>query len=344
MPFKLLLSEEISPAVRRMALEQLARARRSLSAANNLQAGVHQARKCMKRTRSLLRLSRPIVGEGFYKKQNRACRDIGRALAGPRAAGALLETVIRFEASSAHSSEAPLLRAVKAKLLSDKSTREEELEIVALGSLIERLDEASQAWKETDLPSSSFADLAGGFGVSYLRGQKSLKRAIRRNETFYLHEWRKDVQQCWRQMQILTLIWPEDIMPRIRLAREISKLLGTEHDIAELLDYIKTHKKELDRAVGDAQTTKLKRRAFFKASKAIQRDLCLHAVERGRRLYAIESSALVEAMTIYWRTGTAMHPMPGVVRVLADIDEEDRITPSHFQHWQDAKRRPQKDG
>ncbi len=325
MPYKLLLSEEIAPAIRRIALEQITKARRELSAAQNIQAGVLQTRKCMKRVRSLLRLARPILGERFFKQQNRTYRDIGRALAHPRQAGALLETVIRFEASADFAAEAPLLNAVKQQLLTEKSLREEEHELVALTALIETLDKNAAAWKDLKMPDAQFSDLAAGFGMSYQRGRKSLRRAIRSRETFYLHEWRKDVQQCWRQLQILTLLWPDDVMPRIRLAREISKLLGTEHDLSELTTYIKTHKHSLDKQMleihnsGKKADIKQMRKNFARATKSIQRDLCLHAVERGRRLYALDPQALLEAMSIYWQTGKAVQPMPGVVRLLADI-------------------------
>lgn len=317
MPYKLLLSEEISPAIRRMALEQLTRARRELSAAENVQASVHQARKCLKRTRSLLRLARPIVGEAFFKAENKALRNLGRALASPREAGALLETVVRFEAAPEFAGQAALLGALKKQIVGEKLARESELEMVALTSLIGALDEAIEAWQNLPHRDAAFSDLAAGFGYSYERGRKSLKRALKRSDTFYLHEWRKDVQQCWRQMQVLTLIWPEDIMPRIRMAREISKLLGTEHDLSELTDYIRTHKRFIDKEAG----LKCERKRLMREIKGLQRELCLHSVERGRRLYALEPMALVEAMTVYWRTGRAMQPMPGVVRLLADIKD-----------------------
>lgn len=327
MPYKLLLSEEIGPAIRRIALEQVSRARRELSASRNMQEGVHQARKCMKRVRSLLRLARPLLGEAFYRQHNLIYRDVGRALSRPRQAGALLETVLRFEASPEFNSHAPLLEALKGQLLSDKYVVETELEMVALTALIETLDQTCESWKALRVSDAGFHDLASGFGMSYSRGRKSLQKAIHHQGSFYLHEWRKDVQQCWRQMQILTLLWPEDIMPRIRLAQEIARLLGTEHDLSELTAYLKAHQKEISQLLLQNEPgmkkkeIKQMRKRFTALAGSIQNELCLHAVARGRRLYAIEPKALEQAMTIYWRTGKALQPMPSVVRLLADLKD-----------------------
>jgi len=324
MPFKLLLSEEVSAAIGRMTIEQLGRARRDLSSAQNIQQGVHQARRCLKRSRSLVRLARLILGEKRFHTENRTYRDLGRALARPREASALLEIIERLSLRDDFSAFQPLLTEIKQLILLDKSKRETELEVVALSSLIKTLDASIANWKKKPLPPAQFEDMAHGFALSYERGRKSLKRAIKTKNSFFLHEWRKDVQQCWRQMQVLTLIWPDDIMPRIYLARDISKLLGTEHDLNELLIYMKSKKHHWKSNPKIKSLTK----PFRKAVKGVQRDLCLHALERGRRLYAIETEALSKAMTIYWRTGKALQPMPNVVRVLANIETKktDKLT------------------
>lgn len=328
MPFKLLLSEKITPAIRRMAVEQLTRAKKELQAGDNLQTGVHETRKCLKRVRSLVRLSKPIIGKHVFRAENHCYRDVARALARPREAGARLETIIRFEDRKEFARFEPLLLATKKLILSEKSSREAELELVALSSITDRLDKAIKRWKKMSLPDAGFGELAHGFAMSYTKGRESLIVAIEKEETFYLHEWRKDVQQCWRHMQMLTLIWPEDIMPRIKLAREISRLLGLEHDLDDVLIFIKAHKKQL------RQDTEIKAllKPFSKTVKAMQSELCLHAVERGRRLYAMEPLALADAMTIYWKTGRALQPLPSFVLDIA------KDTPPKRAHHRPTKR------
>lgn len=316
MPFKILLSEEISPAVRRIAIEQLTRARRELSAANNMQEGVHQSRKSLKRLRSLLKLARPIIGKEVYASENKTYRDLGRALARPRDAGALVETLMKFETREDMARFKPLTGALKRQLLEDKKGLEAELEIVALSHIVETLDASIARWRSMPLPKAEFEDIAHGFARCYERGRESLKVALFKNKSFYMHEWRKDVQQTWRHMQILTLLWPEDIMPRIRLAQDISRLMGTEHDISELLNYMKLRKRQLKKI----PEVKGLRKPFQQIAKTTQRDLCLHAAERGRRLYAFEARAIEEAMAVYWRTARAMQPLPGLVGAMANLN------------------------
>lgn len=315
MPFKLLLSEETSPALRRIMLEQLAKTRREISASQNLQNGVHEARKCLKRMRALLRLIRPIIGDELYRTENRNYREIARKLARPREAGALLEAVDRFEKREDFARFRPFLAKTKALILKEKYSSESELEVVVLGAIIEQLDEATLLWREISLPASNFKDLAQGFAVSYERGQVSLKKAMRKNRSPYWHEWRKDVQKTWHHLQIFMLIWPEDITPRLQLAKDISKLLGAEHDLAELRRFIKAHKGEFKKQAD----IKSLRKPFAMALSGLQRDLCTHAIERGRRLYAFEPHSLANAMAVYWQTGQALQPMPSIVREIADI-------------------------
>lgn len=322
MPYKLLLSEEITPAVRRMIVEQLTRARRELSSTQNIQEGVHKSRSCLKRVRSLLRLARPILGENIFYKENKVHRNIARALARPREAGALFETIVKLETRDDFKKYSPLIKRLKQIIEQKKLKIESELEIVSLASLVEELDASILRWKSMPLGQASFDSLAHGFGSTYDRGRRSLKTAIKRDENYYLHEWRKDVQQTWRHLQILTLIWPDDIMPRIKLAREISRLLGTENDISDLEIFMKANKKKILKTKGAHSLYK----PFRSSLRTIRRDLSLHAVERGRRLYAFEAAAITDAMTIYWRTSKALQPMPNVALELAEVDHSKQST------------------
>lgn len=315
MPYKLLLSEEITPAVRRMMLEQLKRARRSLSSEQNVQEGIHNTRKSFKKLRSLVRLARPILGKKLFRSENRLYRDLARELAAPRTYGALLETLAKFNQRADMQSLAPLLSDLEHMILAEKKRQENDLEIVALIGLIAQIDDAIDRWSSLSLPSAKFDTLAHGFAATYGMGRDSLGIVLDKNTSVHLHEWRKHMQQTWRHMQILTLIWPEDIMPRIKLAREISQLLGTEHDIAELLTFIKSHKKELLRQKNRKPMIK----AFRARAKAAQRDLCMHALERGRRLYAFKQQAIEDAMVTYWHSAKALQPMPSLALELANL-------------------------
>ena len=310
MPYKLLLSEQISPAIRRIAIEQLGAGRRQIDVDDNVQAGVHEARKSLKKTRALLRLARPVIGKKRFRRWNRETRDIARSIAPPRDVEALIETVDLLIPDQAFARNRPLLVATKDLLLKDKKNAFHELEVISLNNVTERLDRAIGEWRTADLPEASFEDLAKGFVDGYRRGRQGLRLALKKNNTFYFHEWRKDVQLGWRHGQLLTLVWPEAFAPRIRLAQEISHLLGLDHDLGALLAYL-----ELNRKVFKKQKNlKGLHKKFRFDTQNLRIELRQLAVDRGRRLYAFKPFTLAEALIIYWHSSLALQPLPSLLK------------------------------
>ena len=93
MPYRLDLSTDAPTAVRDAAREQLADAVRRLrdDREDEPVKAVHEARKDLKKTRSLLRLARPGMDRDAFRRENRTLRDAGRALSGARDADVLVE-------------------------------------------------------------------------------------------------------------------------------------------------------------------------------------------------------------------------------------------------------------
>ena len=72
MPYRFKRKQKVPQAVRRMVAEQTARAARELSGDNpDIHDGIHNARKCFKKIRSLLRLVRHAIDDDTYKAENR---------------------------------------------------------------------------------------------------------------------------------------------------------------------------------------------------------------------------------------------------------------------------------
>src|SRR3954452_24809354 len=95
MSYRLRFGEELQDSMRRAAREQLEVAAAELEdgGAGDAGAAVHEARKKLKRTRSLVRLARPSLPKPVYRNVNRALRDRGRAMSGTRDADVLVATV-----------------------------------------------------------------------------------------------------------------------------------------------------------------------------------------------------------------------------------------------------------
>src|ERR1700753_2539377 len=93
MAFRLQPGEAVPDGLRRCAREQLDRAIDELSAraADDPVEAVHDARKALKKARSLLRLGRGTLDPDERRRENEALRRAGRALSSARDAEVMLE-------------------------------------------------------------------------------------------------------------------------------------------------------------------------------------------------------------------------------------------------------------
>src|SRR3954462_10466026 len=85
--------DDLAASVKRVAGEQLGTAAEGLQDPDDPVEAVHDARKRLKKTRSLLRLARPAMRADAFRAYNRELRDQGRALSGARDADVMVETV-----------------------------------------------------------------------------------------------------------------------------------------------------------------------------------------------------------------------------------------------------------
>ncbi len=91
--------EPLGPALKRMALEQLAVVREGFLVPDDellLDGRVHLSRKAAKRTRALLRLVRSELGTETYRNENAVIRDQSRRLSDMRIARVLITTFDGF--------------------------------------------------------------------------------------------------------------------------------------------------------------------------------------------------------------------------------------------------------
>ena len=95
MAFRLKRRESVADGVRRIVRRQID------DALDNLQSradeAVHDARKCFKRVRAVLRLVGDGLGNEAYDRENACFRDAGRPLTEVRDAEALVEAIDRFD-------------------------------------------------------------------------------------------------------------------------------------------------------------------------------------------------------------------------------------------------------
>ena len=82
MAFRFQRKESVAAGFARLAGEQIAVATAALAKASG--SGTHEARKCLKRLRGLLRLFRRALPDGSYERENDALRTAAHHLSGLR--------------------------------------------------------------------------------------------------------------------------------------------------------------------------------------------------------------------------------------------------------------------
>ena len=257
------LSLEAPPAesVERVRLDQLEAAADGLRDDPTDAEAIHDARKRLKKTRALLRLTRPALKRKAFRSRNRALRDAGRSLSAARDAEVLAETVAdlasRYPGRAAFSPVHAVLVA-----------REEEPEgsVATLDSLIEA------SWPLARLEPDMFA---AALERTYVRGREAFAVADRKPTAENLHEWRKRVKDLWYQERLLEEAWPGVLKAQAKEAKKLSKLLGEDHDLSELASTLRSDP-ELAALSADLQPLIAERRSVLLArSRAL-----------GRRVYA----------------------------------------------------------
>jgi CHAD domain-containing protein len=210
MAYKLAL-RRVPDSIRKTAREQLEGAAEGLERPEDPVEAVHDARKRIKKSRALLRLARPAMRTRSFRSHNRELRDQGRALSGARDADVLVETLDDLARHNPRRIHKPHVAAVR-----------------------KRLGERAQgAPPEHDMV--SVAGNADQWPVDRADAG-TLVRAQAEDEptTENLHEWRKRVKDLWYQQKLLQRVWPDVMKALAGEAKALSKLLGSDHDLAVL--------------------------------------------------------------------------------------------------------------
>ncbi len=294
MAYRFELNETLEAGFRRIGLSQIERAAAELKATERATA-VHDTRKAMKRIRALLRLVRPALGEHVFRRENERFRGIAELLSGTRDAQVMHETLAKLDAQAkaAERKQIARIRAALAEHLGDSHAAGAE----QTGEALARLDEGGEAIREVALRGSGFDAAWSGMERVYAKGRKAMARASKDPADETLHEWRKAVQLHWRHMSLLERSWPDALEARASLARQISQLLGDDHDLAVLSERVQS----LGTGRAGAAVARLAREE--------QARLRERAHLLGERLYAARPSEMHERIALYWRTALALAPL-----------------------------------
>lgn len=296
MPYRFKLDEPLAKGFRRIMSEQIARAGQTHAGECDEGLAVHETRKCIKRMRALLRSFRPVLGEADFRSLNARLRDIAALLSEVRDTRVMLDTVDRLQEGSPVATAEHLepVRAALVRRLSKPKTVEGKDDASKAIPLLQHFGKRIARIRIAD---ADIERIARGVERSYRDGRKAFRKAFRAESDENFHEWRKLVQQHWRQMHLVSAGWPEYFAARAGLARDLAQTLGDDHDLAMLARFIGTARPPVAKA---GNTKKL-----LGLLAARQAELRAQARLQGIRLYAEGSSDLARRTAAYWHAAAA---------------------------------------
>lgn len=233
--FHLKHKESISDGLLRVQDEQLHIAAGELTSKNgNLDESVHEARKAIKKVRSVLRLMRPIL-PALYQQENRELQGVGRKLSQLRDAQALIgsladlrkryqEQLKRVELSSI---EAELVR-LKNHISKAMASPEE------LPNLVKTLNQVQARMASSDLKPVDALELTQSLAETVRRGRKAGRVALDERTPESFHEWRKRTKDLRYQLDLLHKLWPGVLSAFTDSAESLEQRLGDHHNLAVL--------------------------------------------------------------------------------------------------------------
>lgn len=232
MAFRLKLDEPLGKGIRRIAAEQIEKARAQITAGQDPTREIHEARKAIKRIRALLKLARAGLGAETFRTENARFRAIGAAMAPARDESVVRATLLRLSAAADPAGAAALGRL--ASTLGDRPGDDPAAACATRDDVAGLLDRALRQVRRLKIAPESFETLERGLVRNYRRGRDAFDVAYAEGSDEDFHAWRKCVQVHWRHMALLSRAAPKLFEAHIAAARDLSQALGDDHDFAIL--------------------------------------------------------------------------------------------------------------
>lgn len=291
MAFRFDLNEPLAEGTRRIGRQQIERAVASLRQVEGRATAVHDTRKALKRMRALLWLVRPALSRSVFRHENERYRGIAELLSGTRDAQVMSETLAKLQAGAddGDAKNIATMAALFTKRLHDTTASAGHVQ-----EAVVRLEQAEQSWHDLPMAEAGFEAAFEGMETVYRRGRKAMTAAYADPGDEAFHEWRKQVQRHWRHMALLSRAWPQAMEARVALAKELSDVLGDDHDLTVLLERIE--------GMGRVKV----RAAVAQAARRAQDDLRARGVPLGERLFAARAGEIRREIAVYWRSACAL--------------------------------------
>ena len=301
----------MSEAVRRVACAEIDAAYAAPASPPDRHRGVHDARKCLKRLRSLLVLIRPGLPEPVFLSLTDRLRTIARGLAPARDAHALLDAIDKLDdeprARGSIARSGPCAPGCTAA----GKRRRGASRATPRPTLCAACSRSGRPWptsRSIPTPSSrSPRACANPIAAGAKPSPMPLTAAATRTSTSGGRRCSTIGATC----NCSTPCWPSELSARVEASRDLSQVLGDDHDIALVRQLVSAPTMVFASPEDTA--------AFLKRCRTRHKALRREAQTRGARLFAERSRPFVERIEAYWLTAAqARRRDPAMHRARAD--------------------------
>ncbi len=295
--------EDLSEGIKRVATGQLDNAIEFLgSDSSDPDERIHEARKCMKRLRGLVRLVRSELGDEMYRLENACYRDAARQLAGARDAAALLEALDALMDYAGNRVPRNKFATIGQWLADRRASTHARLadQAQVRDRVLTDLRWARSRVEDWPIRHDGWEAIQRGLRRVYARGRNELEKTYQQDDDAVFHQWRKRVKYLWYHTQLLQSVWPPMMTAMADELDELSELLGQEHDMTLLRNTVMA---ELSRPIR-ASTLQ----ALLELIDDRQGHLRERAQRLGRRLYVERPRTFVQRLQGYWQAWRAEIP------------------------------------
>ena len=307
MSYRLKFKEPLGKGWRRVVREQIELAVKGLKSGTDVDVAIHETRKSMKRVRALLKLLQPGLSAADYNRENQRYRDVARLLSGVRdhaVLSATAETLSKEATGSARQAADAFLALVTAesesRAFGSNVTVVHEAErkkAARVREAIAALEAAAKSLDKLRVKQSSFEIVRRGVERSYRNARRDMKRSFATGIDEDFHVWRKSVQAHWRHMLLIDRAWPDMFAARAQLAKDMSDLLGLDHDLYVLI--------ERANSLSDDDMEGAGRDALVEAAHERQREIRNELQIKAVILFAEPTSRFAANVGVYWRAAKA---------------------------------------
>ena len=240
--YSLRAGEDLTQGISRILQEQVAAGASELTNDRGASAvAVHEARKCIKRSRALLRLIAPAKSK-HYISEDRRLQQVGHKLGELRDAQAIVETLedlrgrlLENDVEKGETSRA-LAKEIKAAQAFLEARRETTASDFAAASHIQhlasQLEQSRQNLTALPITEIHFSLIASSIGICFRRGRRAFEKAYGQPESDNFHDWRKRVKNLRFQLAVIASIWPTVLGAYSEAAKDLEQMLGDDHNLS----------------------------------------------------------------------------------------------------------------